>query len=44
MGFDDFATNFLDEALSQEVVHIDDLSFLGDAWVVLGILSSFVVC
>jgi hypothetical protein len=31
IGFDDFVTHFLDEVLSQEVVHIDDLSFLGDA-------------
>jgi hypothetical protein len=24
MGFQDFVTHFLDEALSQDVVHIDD--------------------
>jgi hypothetical protein len=40
VDFQDFATHFLDEALSQDVVHIDDLSFLGDAWVALCILSS----
>jgi hypothetical protein len=32
----------LDEALSQDVAHIDDLLFLGDAQTALGILSSYV--
>jgi hypothetical protein len=31
MGFQDFVTHFLDEALSQDMVHINDLLFLGDA-------------
>jgi hypothetical protein len=44
MSSQDFATHFLDEALSQNVAHIDDLPFLGDAQVVLGISSSCVVC
>jgi hypothetical protein len=43
MGSQEFATHFLDEALSQDMAHIDDLPFLGDAQVVLGILSSCVV-
>jgi hypothetical protein len=30
VGSHDFITLFLDEALSQDVLHIDDLSFLGD--------------
>jgi hypothetical protein len=30
----------LDEALFQDVVHINDLPFMGDARVALGILSS----
>ncbi len=37
-GFQNFATHFLDESLSQEVAHVDDLPLLGDAHVVLGIL------
>ncbi len=40
MGFQEFAMHFLDEVLSQDVAHIDDLSLLEDAQVVLGILSS----
>ncbi len=44
VGFQDFATHFLDEALSQDVAHIDDFPFLGDTQVVLGILSSWVTC
>jgi hypothetical protein len=32
----------LDEVLSQDVVHIDDLLLLRDAWVALRILSSCV--
>jgi hypothetical protein len=31
VGFQDFVTHFLDETLFQDVVHIDDLSFLKDA-------------
>jgi hypothetical protein len=44
IGFQDFATHFLDQVLSQDMVHIDDLPFLGDAQVALGILSSCVAC
>ncbi len=44
MGFQDFAMHFWDEALFQDMVHIDDLLPLRDAQVVLGILSSCVVC
>jgi len=36
--------HFLDEALSQNMAHIDDLPLLGDAHVALSILSSFVTC
>jgi hypothetical protein len=36
MGFQDFATHFLDGALFQNMVHIDDLPLLGDAQVVFG--------
>jgi hypothetical protein len=43
-SFQDFATHFLDENLSHDVAHIDDLSLLGDAQVALGILSSCVAC
>jgi len=43
MDFQDFATHFLDEALSQDMAHINDLSFLGDVWVALGILSSCLI-
>jgi hypothetical protein len=32
--------HFLDEVLSQNMAHIDDFPFLGDAHVALGILSS----
>jgi hypothetical protein len=39
MGFKDFVTHFLDETLSQDVVHIDDFPLLKDAWVALDILS-----
>jgi hypothetical protein len=42
VGFQTFATHFLDEALFQNMAHIDDLPFLGDAHVSLGILSSFI--
>jgi hypothetical protein len=41
LGFRGFVTHFLDEVLSQDVVHIDDL-LLGDTQVALGILSSCV--
>jgi hypothetical protein len=34
----------LDNVLSQDMVHIDDVPFLGDSYVVLGILSSCVAC
>jgi hypothetical protein len=43
MGFQDFSMHFLDEALFQNVVHIDDLPFLGNIQNVLGVLSSCVV-
>jgi hypothetical protein len=36
-------THFLNEVLSQDVAHIDDLSFLGIAQVALGIFSSCVI-
>jgi hypothetical protein len=42
VGFQDFAMHFLDEALSQDVTHIDDLLLLGDTHVTLGILYSCV--
>ncbi len=42
MSFQNFVTHFLDEVLFQDVVHIDDLPFLGNAHVVLGILFSCV--
>jgi hypothetical protein len=35
--------HFLDEALSQDVAHIDDIPFMGNAQVVLGILFSYVI-
>jgi len=35
---------FLDETLSQNMAHIDDLPFLWDTQVTLGILSSHVIC
>jgi hypothetical protein len=31
VGFQDFARHFLDEALSQDVAHINDIFLLGDA-------------
>jgi hypothetical protein len=37
MGFQDFVTHFLDEALSQNMAHINDLLLLGNTQVVLGI-------
>jgi hypothetical protein len=30
MGFQDFAMHFLDEVLSQDVAHINDLPLLGN--------------
>ncbi len=41
MGFQDFATHFLDEVLFQNVAHIDDFPLLGDPQVAF-ILSSCV--
>jgi hypothetical protein len=32
----DFVTHFLNEVLSQDVVHIKDLPFLGDTQITLG--------
>jgi hypothetical protein len=43
MGFQNFSMHFLDEPLSQNVVHIDNLPFLGNIQNVLGVLSSCVV-
>ncbi len=43
VGSQDFVMHLLDEVLSQDVAHIDDLPFIGDAHVVLGILSSYVI-
>jgi hypothetical protein len=42
MGFQNFVTHFLDEALFQDMPHINNLLFLGDTQVTLGILSSCV--
>ncbi len=44
MGSHDFAMHFLDEALFQDMVHINDLPFLGGAHVALGIFLSCVDC
>jgi hypothetical protein len=43
VAFQGFDTHFLDEVLCQDVVHINDLLFLGNAQVALGILSSCVI-
>jgi hypothetical protein len=43
-GFLGLATHFLDEALFQDVMHVDNLPLLGNAHIVLGILFSCVVC
>jgi hypothetical protein len=43
LGSQDFATHFLDEDLFQDVVHIDDFPFLGNAHFALGIMFSCVV-
>jgi hypothetical protein len=42
MGSQNFAMHLLNEALSQDVVHVDDLPLLGDAHVALGIMFSCV--
>jgi hypothetical protein len=44
MGFQKKFTHFLDEALLQDMVHINNLPFLGGAQVTLGISFSCVVC
>jgi hypothetical protein len=44
MGLPDFTMHFFYEALSQNMVDINDLPLLGDAQVVLGILFSCVTC
>ncbi len=44
IGFQIFVTHFLDEVLSYDAVHMDDLLLLGNAQVALGILSSCVIC
>jgi hypothetical protein len=44
MGFYDFVMHFWDEALSQDVAHINDLPLLKYAHVALGILFSCVAC
>jgi hypothetical protein len=45
MGSHDFTMHFLDEVLFENVArHIDDLPFLEDAQVGLGIFSSCVTC
>jgi hypothetical protein len=43
VGFQDFATHFLDESLFQDVAYIDYFLILGDALVALGILTSCVI-
>jgi len=40
MGSQDYATHFLDLALFQNMVHIDDILLIGDTQVVMGILFS----
>jgi hypothetical protein len=42
MSSQNFATHFLDEVLSYNMMHINDLPFLGNAQVDLGSLSSCV--
>jgi hypothetical protein len=44
MGFQDFATHFLDEISYQDVAHINNLFFLGNTVVASGILPSCVIC
>ncbi len=43
VGFYNFSIHFLDEVLFQNMTHINDLLFLGDAHVALGILFSCVI-
>jgi hypothetical protein len=43
VGFQDFATHFLDEVLFQNMAYIDYLLILRDALVALGILTSCVI-
>jgi hypothetical protein len=43
VGFYNFSIHFLDEVLFQNMTHINDFLFLGDAHVALGILFSCVV-
>jgi hypothetical protein len=42
VGFPNFVTHFMDEALSQDVAHINNILLLGGAQVALGILFSCV--
>jgi hypothetical protein len=42
VGFEDIAMEFFYEPLSQDVAHIDDLLFIRDTQVDLGIFSSCV--
>jgi hypothetical protein len=42
VGSQDFATHFLDEVLSQNMVHVNDLPLLRDTHVALGIFFSCV--
>jgi hypothetical protein len=44
VDFQNFVTHLLDEVFSQDMVNVDNLFFLGDAQVALGILSSCVAC
>jgi hypothetical protein len=44
MGFQDFSVHFLDEALYQNVAHVNNLPLLGNTLVALGILPSCVIC
>jgi hypothetical protein len=43
MGCEDFIMHSLDEFLFQNMAHINDIPFLGNAQVVLGSLSSCVI-
>jgi len=43
-GSQDFATHFLDEVLFQDMARIDDLPFLRNVLVALGILFSCIAC
>ncbi len=43
-GLSGLCHDFLDEDLFQNMMHINNLLLLGDAQVVLGILSSCVIC